>query len=166
MGYTDILCAETGGEAWRLLQERSFALVLVACPLRDTKGFDLAKMAGETTAGVLLVCRPPLYEEASSKLEQEGVFVLSTDMGKRFFLQAVKLMEAVHKRLSGAQPQAERMQKKLQDIRVVDKAKCLLIQYEGMTEEEAHRRIEKQAMDLRLTKRQVAEDILRTYAAT
>ena len=149
LGYTDILCVSTGREAWRLLQEKSFSLVLIVSPLREGKGFDLAKMAAQTTAGVILICRPILYEEASTRLESTGVFVLSTDMGRRFFNEAVKLMAAVHKRLAGAEPQTERMQQKLKDIRIVDKAKCLLIQYEGMTEEDAHRRIEKQAMDRR-----------------
>ena len=123
-------------------------------------------MAAQTTAGVILICRPILYEEASPRLENTGVFVLSTDMGRRFFNEAVKLMAAVHKRLARAEPQAERMQQKLKDIRIVDKAKCLLIQYEGMTEEDAHRRIEKQAMNRRLPKREIAEEILASYSSS
>lgn len=70
------------------------------------------------------------------------MFVFSTDMGRRLFENAVRLMTAVHIRLAGAAPQAERMQQKLQDIRIIDKAKCLLIQYSGLTEEEAHRYVE------------------------
>ncbi|MFR8002867.1 MAG: ANTAR domain-containing response regulator [Hydrogeniiclostridium sp.] len=166
LGYSDILCVSTGREAWRLLQEKSFSLVLIVSPLREGKGFDLAKMAAQTTAGVILICRPILYEEASTRLENTGVFVLSTDMGRRFFNEAVKLMAAVHKRLARAEPQAERMQQKLKDIRIVDKAKCLLIQYEGMTEEDAHRRIEKQAMNRRLPKREIAEEILASYSSS
>lgn len=81
------------------------------------------------------------------------MFVFSTDMGRRLFENAVRLMTAVHIRLAGAAPQAERMQQKLQDIRIIDKAKCLLIQYSGLTEEEAHRYVEKQAMDRRLSRR-------------
>ena len=38
-----------------------------------------------------------------------------------------------------------------------------LIQYLSMTESQAHRYIEKQAMDMRLPKRAVAESILNTY---
>ena len=46
---------------------------------------------------------------------------------------------------------------------MIDRAKCILIQYLNMTEAEAHRYIEKQAMDMRSTKRVIAEGILRTY---
>ena len=45
---------------------------------------------------------------------------------------------------------------------MVDRAKCALIQYLGFTEPQAHRYIEKQAMDLRQTRREVAESILKS----
>ncbi len=55
------------------------------------------------------------------------------------------------------------MEQRIEDIRIVNRAKCLLIQYTRLTEEEAHRFIEKQAMDRRLTKREIAEEILRQH---
>ena len=55
---------------------------------------------------------------------------------------------------------------KIQEIRLVNKAKWALIQCLGMTEEEAHRHIEKRAMDERLTRREVASRILSTYSHT
>jgi len=55
------------------------------------------------------------------------------------------------------------MESALIDIRIIDRAKCLLISYLNMSEQEAHRYIEKQAMDMRLTKRMIAEGIIKTY---
>ena len=165
LGFHNILCLHTGGEAWRALQEQAFSVVLIISPLADGHGYGLAKMAAGTTAGVILVCIPSSYEAASSKLENDGVFVLSSEMGRKMLIYAVKLMSAVNLRLVNAVPQAERMQQKLKDIRVIDKAKCLLIQYERLTEEEAHRHIEKKAMDLRVSRREVAETILKSYSA-
>jgi response regulator NasT len=51
---------------------------------------------------------------------------------------------------------------KIDELRIVGKAKCLLIEKHGMSEPEAHRYIEKQAMDMRITKYRVAEEILQT----
>ena len=39
-----------------------------------------------------------------------------------------------------------KLKKKLEELRLVDRAKCMLIAYEGMSETQAHRHIEKQAM--------------------
>ena len=45
----------------------------------------------------------------------------------------------------------------------MNRAKWSLIECLKMTEEQAHRYIEKQAMDERLSKRAVAEAIIKTY---
>jgi len=72
----------------------------------------------------------------------------------------VKNLDIKLKRLES---ENEVLKKKIEDIRIVDRAKCLLISYMNMSERDAHRHIEKQAMDMRASKRQIAESILRTY---
>ena len=61
------------------------------------------------------------------------------------------------------QSENTKLHQKIQEIRLVDRAKCTLIQDLHMTEQDAHRYIEKQAMDLRMTRREIAEEILKTY---
>ena len=51
----------------------------------------------------------------------------------------------------------------MEEIRLVNHAKWILIQNLKMTEQEAHKLIEKQAMDTRRTKREIAEGLIRTY---
>ena len=51
----------------------------------------------------------------------------------------------------------------VREVRLVARAKCILMQYLNMTEAQAHRYIEKQAMDMRLSRLNVAENILKTY---
>jgi len=55
------------------------------------------------------------------------------------------------------------LKQKIEDIRIIDRAKCILISRLNLSEEQAHRAIEKQAMDMRASKRVIAEDILKTY---
>ena len=57
----------------------------------------------------------------------------------------------------------ETMQKRMDEIRLVNHAKWVLISKLGMDEENAHRFIEKQAMDLRQTRSEVSQFIIRTY---
>ena len=51
----------------------------------------------------------------------------------------------------------------MEEIRIVNRAKWLLISELKMSEEDAHRYIEKQAMDRCITRRAMAESIIRTY---
>jgi response regulator NasT len=57
----------------------------------------------------------------------------------------------------------EGLHRKIEELRIVNRAKYILMQYLSFTEEQAHRYIEKQAMDLRQTKIKIAENILKTY---
>lgn len=53
------------------------------------------------------------------------------------------------------------LREQLATARLVGRAKCLLVRYRDLTEPEAHHYIEKEAMDRQLTRRAVAEEILR-----
>ena len=48
------------------------------------------------------------------------------------------------------------------EVRLINRAKWALIEQRGMTEDEAHKYIERQAMDRRLNRRVIAEEILKT----
>ena len=49
---------------------------------------------------------------------------------------------------------------KIAQLRLVDRAKCYLIEKKGYTETDAHRLIEKRAMDTRMSRGEVAQEIL------
>ena len=52
----------------------------------------------------------------------------------------------------------------MEEIRIVNRAKWLLISEIKMDEPNAHRYIEKQAMDRCVSKRVIAEEIIQTYS--
>ena len=55
------------------------------------------------------------------------------------------------------------VEEEMKEIRLVNRAKWLLIDQLKMTENEAHKFIEKQAMDRCVTKKKIAENIILTY---
>ena len=57
----------------------------------------------------------------------------------------------------------ERLKATIGELKLIDRAKCALVGYLGMTEKDAHRFLEKQAMDRRLPRREVALEILKAY---
>jgi len=73
------------------------------------------------------------------------------------------IIRGLDNRLRTLESEKAELRRKIEDIRIVDRAKCLIISHMSVSEGEAHRHIEKQAMDLRSTKRKVAESIIRTY---
>ena len=69
----------------------------------------------------------------------------------------------MQKTLGGVQKENVRLKKQIDDIRLINRAKYILMEYLSMTEAQAHRYLEKQAMDMRVTKAEVAKSILSTY---
>jgi len=77
--------------------------------------------------------------------------------------QTLRLLCAQRDRLRKFEKKNEVLREKMEEIRIVNRAKWVLIDYLKMSETEAHRYIEKHAMDMRITKRAAAERIIRTY---
>ncbi len=162
--YSRIVSAMSGSEARRMMLDDGYDIVIINTPLPDEFGEELAINLSETTScGVLMLVKLDRADDVFSKVEDFGVFVVEKPMNPAMFYQAIKLISASRKRILGLQKENVKLQKKIEEIRLVDRAKCALIEYLGMTEAQAHRHIEKQAMDLRMTRGEVAQGILQTY---
>ena len=159
-----IVTLQTCGEARRMLLERDFDLVLVSAPLPDESGESLARhVAAKGVSQVILIVKNEYFDAISALCEDDGVLVVARPMNKTVFWSALKLAKAANHRLRMMRTENSKLKQKIEDIRVVDRAKCVLISYLSMGEQEAHRYIEKQAMDMRVSRRAIAEEILKTY---
>ena len=79
----------------------------------------------------------------------------------QMMLQCMELLCGTRERLRRMEQKSASMEEKMAEIRLVNRAKWTLIEKQGMSEQDAHRYIEKQAMDRCVPKRVVAEEILR-----
>ena len=77
--------------------------------------------------------------------------------------QCLRGLCATRERLRKVEERHTSVDEKIEEIRLVNRAKWLLISELNMSEPDAHRYIEKQAMDRGLSKRNIAEDIIKTY---
>ncbi len=152
------------GEARRILSDRNYELIIINTPLPDDFGTEFAEeLASGTSSGVLLIVRSEQYEEITSTVCPYGVLVISKPTTRQSVYQAVRLLCAMREKIRKYEKISDTIDNKIDEIRLVNRAKWTLIEYLKMSEPEAHRYIEKQAMDMRITKRAAAENILRTY---
>lgn len=161
--YDPILRAGDAGEARRMLLNAPVDIVIINTPLKDDFGTELALDLADGSAGVLLLVKNELYDQICYKVEDSGVLTLGKPTSRQGFYSAVKLLTAMTARLSKLEKANHTLQEKMADIRVVNRAKWLLIEHHHMKEQDAHYFIEKQAMDTRLSRREVAENIIRSY---
>lgn len=156
--------AQTSDNARRLLLERGFDIVLINTPLNDDFGSKLASdIASDSKSGVLMFVKNDLYEDVTAKVIDSGVFTLSKPAASSTVSQVLNIMYAMQERLKLLGKRTVSLEEKMEEIRIVNRAKWVLIKNVNLSEEEAHRLIEKQAMDQRTSKREIAESIIRTY---
>lgn len=164
LGYTRPLIVPSGAEARRRMLESDFELIVVNSPLPDEFGHELCATAVEKTdAGVVLLVKAAAAEQLLTPMSEQGVLLVSKPFSNTLFLQAIHMASASNHRLQFLRQENNRMQEKLAQVRLVSRAKCCLIQHEQMTEMDAHRYIEKTAMDTRRDRTEVAQDILDSY---
>lgn len=163
--YFPVHKVKTAVAAERMLTERTYDFVIVNSPLSDGPGIDFAIDASlNSNAIVLLMVSGELNEEIFFKVSPHGVFTIARPITRQTFELALRWLSVVRMRSRKTQAKTLSLEEKMQEIRLINRAKLLLISEENMDESTAHRYIEKQAMDRCISKREVAEEIVRTYA--
>ena len=161
--FSQIVHAQSAAQAAELVMHTPFDVVIVNAPLADELGDGFAVRCTENSyAGLLLLIKAELADTAAAA-ENAGVLVLTKPAGKGAIQSAVKLACAVGRRLFKAQSKADTLKSKMDELKTVNRAKWLLIGKLGMNEADAHRYIEKLAMDTRQTRREIAESVIKTY---
>lgn len=162
--YWPVHTVKSVSEAQRRLLEQSYDIVLINAPLSDDFGLQLAiSTCAGSSAGVLLLVHSDVYNEVYAKSVVHGVVTLSKPTSLQMIAQSLRVLCATRERLRSMEEKRLTVEQKIEEMRTVNRAKWLLIEHEGMTEAEAHRRIEKQSMDRRLSKREIAEQLIQTY---
>ena len=162
--YWPVTTVKSVGEARRTMINASFDLILVNAPLPDDMGIDFAMEAcAESDAGVLLLIKSELYEETYYRVLSSGVITLAKPTNAQMISQNLRVLCATRERLRGVRKHQATVEEKIDELRLVSRAKWLLIECLHLTEPDAHRYITRQAMEQRTSKREIAESIIRTY---
>ena len=147
--------------ARRACSEQAFDFVIVNSPLPDDTGVRFAiDLCGSGETVTLLLARAEVFVDVTDKVSEHGVFTLSKPLSRPMMETALRWMVSARERLRKAETKSLTLEEKMAEIRLVNRAKWVLIEKEGMDEPAAHRYIEKQAMDRCVTRRAVAEEII------
>lgn len=151
--------------AKRAMLDREYDLVLINSPLPDDQGIKLAiDICCEKSSVAMVLVKRELYAQIYSKVVDYGVFTIAKPTSPQALIQALDWMCATRERLKKYQSTVKTVQQKMDEIRTVNRAKWLLIDILKMSEDDAHKYIEKQAMDRCKSKVEIAKNIIATYS--
>ena len=148
--------------AKRRLLEKEFDFIIINAPLPDNDGVHLAiERSSKSGCAVLLLVGRDYYERVFEKVCPYGVYTLAKPSPRQLVTQAFDWLESTRERLMSFEKKSANLEDKMQEIRLINRAKWLMIEKGSMSEEEAHHMIEKLAMDKCVPKRTIAEQIIR-----
>ncbi len=151
--------------ARRLLADRSYDLIIINSPLPDDAGVRFAIDSCESGGAIVLfLAWANRLSDVSSRLGSHGVFTAQKPISRAMLENALDWMTSARERVRKLEKKTMSIEEKMEEIRFVNRAKWLLMSELKMDEPDAHRYIEKQAMDRCVTRREIAEGIIKTYS--
>ena len=162
--YSPVDTVTSVSVAKRVLAEKTFDFVIVNAPLPDDAGTRFAIDTCTTKqSAVLLLVKNDIHAGIHDRVAEYGVFTLPKPISKVTMTHALNWLESARERLRQFEKKTISIEDKMIEIRLVNKAKWLLISELHMSEPDAHRYVEKQAMDRCVSRRCIAEEIIKTY---
>ncbi|MDR1572424.1 MAG: ANTAR domain-containing protein [Clostridiales Family XIII bacterium] len=162
--YGGVVSAPDAASARALMSDRGFDLCIINAPLPDESGMELALETVKRGCGQsLIVVTAEAAPEARARVEPAGVFVITKPVKRDVLWFTLKSAAVVQNRINALQAQNDDLKRKIEDMRLISRAKGILIACLKMSEPQAHRFIEKQAMERRVTRAEIARRVINTY---
>ena len=165
-GISPPAVAATIHEAKCVLIDMDIALLLIDMPICGEDGAQFAIDLVRSRAlsfGVIMLLKAEDYDKHLYQAERLGIVTLRKPVDLHLLLQTVRLLLSFQARIRKLESQADKLQQKLEDDRLVNRAKLLLIEQLKMREQDAHHYIEKKAMDKCVRRTKIAKEIIRMY---
>ena len=161
LGMNFVEFRKSSSAARQSIFECYYDIVIVNTPLPDEYGVEFALDVTENCdASVLFFDHQESFEETLNRLTERGVLVISRPLSRAKVIGSIKYVTAIQDKIKKIKQQADKAEERFEELKIFDRAKMYLIENKGMSEEDAHRYIVKQAMDSGLSKRRMAEKIL------
>lgn len=142
-----------------LRYDGSIAPALTAVAVRSevyTPAFALS--VSERISPLLL-----LSDVGGETIKNRGIFLLPEKAADEVIIQAVRFCIHARGEVNHLRRRLNETERQLSEIKLLNRAKCVLIQCLKMTENDAHKYIQRQAMSQRVPQTEIAKDILKTY---
>lgn len=156
--------AQSANEARRKINLITPDLVIIIAPLSDEAGADfIIDIAEKTDAGIIVLVNKEILAEMQYKTEYVGALILPKPISKIILKQTAHFALNSRKSIKGLKDERNDLKKRMDERKTVETAKWVLVEKLNLTEPQAHRYIQKRAMDSRLPQLSVAEEIIKDY---
>lgn len=143
---------------------KDFDLIIIDAPLTDENGVDFAlNISKDLNSIIMLLVEERYLGDIAERFYNNGTIILGKPLNSYIFFQSIILANSINYKLKGIANENKKLREKLEEIKLVNRAKFILIERLKFNEQQAHRYIEKNAMNQRQSRGYIAKNILKTY---
>ena len=114
-------------------------------------------------ASILLLVHHEKLKSIEDRMQKAGIMTVGKPIHQHTLFQLLKFAILTQRKQKQHQKDEQLWKQRLQETKVIQQAKCLLLEHEHMNEQQAHKYLEKKAMNARLTRLQLAKAVIRKY---
>jgi two-component system, response regulator PdtaR len=160
-GYDVVAAVEDGEQAVERSEELRPDLVILDVKMPRLDGIAAAqRIASQRIAPVVMLTAFSQRDLVESARDAGAMAYLVKPFGKSDLLPAIEMAVSRFAELQQLEAEVADLTERLETRKVVDRAKGVLQEQLGLSEPDAFRWIQKTAMDLRLSMRQVADGVV------
>ncbi len=154
----EITVVNTGNATRKSITYKTFDLIVICTPLSDEFGHELAIRVSENCdIKIILVCSPDISDELYNKFGCFGICVIPYTIEEADFTNTINFVCTETASLHVCNL---KIKSRVEEIKIINKAKKYLMSEHGYTEHMAHKYIEKNAMNTRKTRKEIALGII------
>ncbi len=164
-GFNVIDICASGNEGIRKIRMLKPEIAIVNYELPDITGLEVAKIiTGDKLCTAILLTNETQREYVENMINDIDLICLNKPFNKTILLHTIQLLMRSKQKVHKLEGELKSLKKNLENRKMVDKAKGLLMQKLGLTEPEAYRRIQKQSMDSGVAMKDIAKIIIDTMS--
>jgi response regulator NasT len=167
LGYVVVGEAGDGRSAVSLARELRPDLVIMDIQMPDLDGIDAARILTQEAIAPVLLLTAYSQQQLIERAKEAGVVgYIVKPFRESDLAPAIEVALARYHEFRTMQAQLQDIQETLETRKLVERAKGLLMDSQGLKETEAFRKIQKASMNSRKSMREVAEAILLAHELT
>ncbi|MBO8138029.1 MAG: ANTAR domain-containing protein [Desulfotomaculum sp.] len=163
-GYMVIGEAKDGVTAIKMVRSRQPDLAIIDLSLPGMGGMEVAKILNEDKLAPVILTANSYRQELLDKIR--GVRVqgfLIKPLEESSLVPAVELALANYHEMVKLEEKVKELNVKLENRKIIEKAKGILMETMRLTEEQAFKKLQKQSMNKRVSMRAVAEAVIMAH---
>jgi len=161
LGYLVVGEANDGRSAVNMARELGPDLVIMDIKMPDMDGIEAAQVLTEEKVAPVLLLTAYSQQELIDRAKEAGVVgYLVKPFRESNLAPAIDITLARFEEFQTLQKEVEGLEEALETRKVVDRAKGILMDTQGLSEHDAFRRIQKMSMNTRRPMKEIAEAIV------